>query len=75
MIINLDRKNDFAFNLFFRCTETQKRGNVKKDEKWTIFAHTSENMYVKKNLLYVYCLNRYVFLYMPLQAFLTKFRQ
>ena len=52
MSINLDLINDFAFNLFFRCTETQKRGNGKKTKKWTIFAHTYENMYVKKNLWY-----------------------
>ena len=48
MSINLDLINDFAFDLFFRCTETQKRGDGKKTKKWTIFAHAYENMYVKK---------------------------
>ena len=60
---------------FFVAQKPKNEVMSKKTKKWTIFAHTSENMYVKKNLLYVYCLNRYVFLYMPLQAFLTKFRQ
>lgn len=75
MSINLDLINGFAFNLCFCCTETQKRDNGKKTKKWTIFAPTQENVYVKKNLLYVCWPNRHACLYTPFQLFLIKFGQ